>query len=119
MKWGQKLYYAAATRDETAVSLLLSMPDAQSFINYQNGEQGATALHAAVIQGHENVTDLLIAARCTVDLRTNDGYTPLHIVQAAPTRCAMLEVLHRYSLLKYSLVLKYLILGAKISDDPQ
>jgi ankyrin repeat protein len=89
MKLGEHLRYASARGDETKVSLLLSMPGAQSFINYQDGEQGAAPLHAAADQGHQNVMDLLIAARCAVDLVTNEGtrhFTTQPLEHTMPSR---------------------------------
>ena len=59
---------------------------ALSFIHYQDVDnavdpstRGFTPVHIAAQNGHVTVTDQLIAARCNVDLQTNDGRTPRYI----------------------------------------
>jgi ankyrin repeat protein len=77
---GQQLCEAARDGDAAKVSTLLSTQGAQSFINYQEVD-GGTALHAAAFGGHVAVTKQLLAARCNVDLLTNDGATALQVAE--------------------------------------
>ncbi len=74
---GQQLRQAAHDGDAAKVSTLLSTQGAQSFINYQDA-LGATPLHFAAQNGHQAVTNQLLAARCNVDLQAKNGCTPLH-----------------------------------------
>jgi len=74
---GPQILRAASHGDTSTVRTLLSVEGAQSLINYQNAN-GATPLNMAARRGHAPVTELLIAARCNVDLHDKDGYTPLH-----------------------------------------
>ena len=73
---GNKLLEASKSDDCVKVSTLLSSPDAQSFINYQN-HNGCTPLHAATANDHLNVTKVLIEARCNVNANSRIGRTPL------------------------------------------
>jgi ankyrin repeat protein len=41
--------------------------------------RGGTPLHIAIQLGQASATELLLAARCNVDLQAKDGFTPLHI----------------------------------------
>jgi hypothetical protein len=74
-------FFEAVLRDDAAtVSTMLSAPGSQSFINYQDAaHEGGTPLHAAACQGHAGVTELLIAARCNVDLQHSSGGTPVRV----------------------------------------
>jgi len=74
-----QLLEAAREGHAAKVSTLLSTQGAQSFINYQDADGGFTALHYSAGNGHEAVTEQLIAARCDVILQSEVGYTPLHI----------------------------------------
>ena len=69
---GQQLWKAARAGDAAKVSTLLSAQGAQSFINYQNAH-GLTPLQSAAFNGHEAVTEQLIAARCSVDILNQNG----------------------------------------------
>ena len=77
---GQQLCEAALIGDVAKVGTLLSTQGAQSFINYQDAH-GCTPLYIAAKNGHESVTEQLIAARCNVNLHGQLGMvgTPLHI----------------------------------------
>ncbi len=44
-------------------------------MSYYQGEHGSTPLHAAVMQGHAPVIEVLILARCNVDLLDIGGRT--------------------------------------------
>lgn len=72
-------FFAAVLRNETAtVRTMLSATGSQSFINYQDTvNEGGTPLHAAAAHGHSDVTELLIEARCNVDLHHSSGSTPV------------------------------------------
>jgi hypothetical protein len=74
-------FFEAVLRDDAAtVSSMLSAPDSQSFINYQDAvNEGETPLQAAAGLGHSGVTELLIAARCNVDLHLSSGDTPVRV----------------------------------------
>ena len=74
---GAQLFRAASHGDTSTVRTLLSVEGAQSLINYQNAH-GTTPLNMAARRGHAPVTELLIAARCNVDLHDKDGYAPIH-----------------------------------------
>jgi ankyrin repeat protein len=74
---GAQLFRAANHGDTSTVRTLLSVEGAQSLINYQNAH-GTTPLNMAARRGHAPVTELLIAARCNVDLPDLEGYTPLY-----------------------------------------
>ena len=78
---GAQLLAAARDGDTTAVRTLLSMPGAQSFVDYQD-EHGATPLHLASYNGHASVTEQLLAARCNVDLQMKDGRNALILAQS-------------------------------------
>jgi ankyrin repeat protein len=65
--------------DTATVETMLSTSGAQSLINYQEAEHGATPLHCAAGEGHASVTAQLIAARCNVDLQDKNGATPLFL----------------------------------------
>ena len=73
---GNELLEASTADDCAKVSTLLSSPDAQSFINYQN-KNGFTPLHAATANDHLNVTKVLIEARCNVNANSRIGRTPI------------------------------------------
>ena len=73
---GNELLEVSMWDDCAKVSTLLSSRGAQSFLNYQN-ENGFTPLHAATVNEHVNVTELLIGARCNVNATTETGRTPL------------------------------------------
>jgi ankyrin repeat protein len=75
---GEQLRDAALLGDAAKVSTLLSTQGAHSFINYQDAEIGSSPLHLASQNAHASVTELLIAARCNVDLQDKVGFTPLH-----------------------------------------
>ena len=74
---GPQLLQAASHGDTSKVRTLLSVEGAQSFINYQDAT-GTTPLNMAARRGHAPVAELLIAARCNVDLHDTEGYTPIH-----------------------------------------
>ena len=75
-------------RDGDAVSVkkLLSLEESRSWclfkdaklMNYQAAENGQTAILLTTLGGHAAVTELIIAARCNVDLQTKNGCTPLY-----------------------------------------
>ena len=71
---GQQLYEAALIGDAAKVGTLLSTQGAQSFINYQDA-RGCTPLYVAAGYGYASVTEQLLAARCNVNLQTEDGNT--------------------------------------------
>jgi hypothetical protein len=73
---GQQLCEAARDGEAAKVSTLLSTQGAQSFINYQDA-RGCTPLLFAAQNGHSAITEKLLAARCSVDLVTEDGCTAL------------------------------------------
>jgi ankyrin repeat protein len=74
---GPQLLDAASHGDTSTVGTLLSEEGAQSLINYQDAN-GTTPLYMAARSGHAPVTELLIAARCDVDLHDTDGFSPIH-----------------------------------------
>jgi ankyrin repeat protein len=49
-----------------------------TFLTFQD-EHGNGPLHRATFGGYNRVTELLVAARCDVDLERNDGYTAMHL----------------------------------------
>ncbi len=49
-----------------------------SLINYQD-TKGVTPVYCAAQNGHATVMELLIDARCDIDVQTNAGSTPLYI----------------------------------------
>jgi ankyrin repeat protein len=53
-----------------------------SFINAQTAVKGTTALHAAVKNGHQEVVELLLSyPQLRVNIKNNDGETPLDLAQ--------------------------------------
>ena len=70
--------HAARDGDTATVETLLSTSGAQSLINNQQAELGASPLYFAARHGHSSVTGQLIAARCNLDLQEKDGATALH-----------------------------------------
>jgi ankyrin repeat protein len=76
---GEQLFNAARDNDTATVRGLLSVPDAQTFINYQDARELATPLHAAALNGNAAVLRQLIDARCSVDLQTKGGATPIFL----------------------------------------
>jgi ankyrin repeat protein len=75
---GHQLCEAALVGDAAKVGTLLSTQGAQSFINYQDAH-GSTPILFAAQNGHSSVTEMLIQARCNMDLQREDGCTPLFI----------------------------------------
>ena len=59
---GQQLLHATIQSDAAKARTLLSTPDAQSFINYQD-KHGVTPLFIAALTGHAAITNQLLAAR--------------------------------------------------------
>jgi ankyrin repeat protein len=55
-------------------SLLKDHPD----LVFSHNNLGATALHWASANGHEDVARFLLANKANINARTNDGHTPLH-----------------------------------------
>jgi ankyrin repeat protein/tetratricopeptide (TPR) repeat protein len=55
--------------------------------------QGWTALHFASLDGHDTTVKLLIEKRATVNAKTKDGCTPLHISCMSGGRRATAEIL--------------------------
>ena len=82
---GQQLWEAARDGDAAKVRTLLSTEGAQSLINYQDAN-GVTPLYAAVGRGHEAITKQLIAARCKVDLQSENGCTPQPLTGVRPSQ---------------------------------
>ncbi len=74
----RQLCHAARDGDTATVETLLSTSGAQSLINNQQAELGASPLYFAARHGHSSVTGQLIAARCNLDLQEKDGATALH-----------------------------------------
>ena len=70
---GRQLWVAVRDGDAGKFSTLLSTPDVQSFINYQD-VYGHTPLHEAVLLGCETVTKQLLIARCNVNLQDKLGF---------------------------------------------
>ena len=72
---------AAFHGDSEIFRTLLSLPGAQSCIDYQDDDggllSGSTILHVAASKGSVSITEQLIALRCNVDLQMEDGQTPL------------------------------------------
>jgi ankyrin repeat protein len=81
-----KLRLAAREGDTATARTLLSTRGAQSLINYKDAS-GATPLFFAAENGHDSVTEQLIAARCGVDLQKNTGSTPLYIAAEKGHAC--------------------------------
>ena len=75
---GEQLCRVAIQGDTVTVRRLLSTPDAQSFINYQD-TQGLTPLHYSADFGHDAVTKPLIAGHSQVYLQDEKGCTPLYL----------------------------------------
>jgi ankyrin repeat protein/ubiquitin len=71
------VFHAARDGDTVTIRTLLSTGGAHSLINYQD-ENGATPLSIAAFNGHMSVTELLIEARCNIELQTKNGPTPLY-----------------------------------------
>jgi hypothetical protein len=65
--------YDAAKRGDRKVRTLLSTQDAQSFMNFQ--DKDGDTLQIGSGSGHAAVTEVLLAARCNVDLQTENGFT--------------------------------------------
>jgi hypothetical protein len=99
---GMLLINAARDGDTVTVRTLLSAADAQSLMNYQDGngatplykdgcalqgwtdahKDGYTPLFIAAANGHASVTKQLIEARCNMNLQEKDGSTPLLVAAA-------------------------------------
>jgi hypothetical protein len=74
---GHQLYDAARDDKTRNVRTLLSKPNAQSFINWQD-QTGATPIYAAAEEGHMEVVKELIGARCDINRCRKDGTTPIY-----------------------------------------
>lgn len=51
-------------------------------INATNRRNGITPLYAAVLSGHKDVVEFLVAKGADVNAKSNDGYTSLHAAAA-------------------------------------
>ncbi len=72
---GRRLWLVSQVGDEVEVGSLLSTQGAHSWINYQDAN-GSTSLHVASGEGHEVVTEQLLAARCNVDVQDHSFFPP-------------------------------------------
>ena len=66
----------ASHRD--AVEIMRLLIDAGADVNWTNPNDGATALHAASIDGEADAAQILIQSGARLDSRTIDGFAPLH-----------------------------------------
>ncbi len=64
---GKDLIEASIEGDSVKVETLLSSQGVESFINYQN-KHGVTPLQYVTVNDQENVTKLVIEARCNINL---------------------------------------------------
>src|SRR5208337_3822405 len=70
-----EIHDAAERGDAGKVEKLLKdNPD----LAFSKDDSGDTPLHWAALNGHKDVTDLLLAHKAPVDARNNAGDTPLH-----------------------------------------
>ena len=77
---GSDLFETACINDTTMVQTLLSVSDAQSYINYTD-VHGRTPIFQAASKGHTFIVSQLIVARSNVHLvKTADVVTPLFVV---------------------------------------
>jgi hypothetical protein len=67
---------------------LLSATGAQSYINYTDGD-GCTPLFKAACNGHAPVVAQLIVSRCSINLATTKGLTPLGCGQRGAHFCCV------------------------------
>jgi hypothetical protein len=74
---GHQLYDAALDDKTKKVKTLLTKPNTQSFINWQD-QTGATPIYAAAEEGHTGVVKELIAARCDINRSRKDGTSPIY-----------------------------------------
>jgi len=75
------LHVASAQGSSTVMELILArqQPDLPLINVKENAESGGfTALHHAVICGHQRVTDMLLKAGADMNAQDEDGLTPLH-----------------------------------------
>lgn len=49
-----------------------------ALINFQNPEDGATALHIAAARGYVDIMEILFQSGVDIEKRDNEGWTPLH-----------------------------------------
>ena len=76
---GSALFETACINDTTMVQTLLSVSDAQSYINYTD-VHGRTPIFQAASKGHTFIVSQLITARSNVHLATTvDAVTPLFV----------------------------------------
>ncbi|MCE3255814.1 MAG: serine/threonine-protein phosphatase 6 regulatory ankyrin repeat subunit B-like [Rickettsiaceae bacterium] len=73
------LSYASASGNVEAVKAFLKSEIINSIDLNEPDNFGGTALHRAIIEGHENIADLLIKAGANVDIENENGQTPLQL----------------------------------------
>jgi len=71
-----ELFQATCSGNTLIAQPLLSATGAQSYINYTDGD-GCTPLFKTACNGHAPVVAQLIVARCSINLATTKGLTPL------------------------------------------
>jgi ankyrin repeat protein len=84
---GHQLYDAALDDKTRNVRTLLSKPNAQSFINWQD-QTGATPIFAAAEEEHPEVVKEMIAARCDIN-RSRRGAAGSHGSGQGADYCAL------------------------------
>ena len=70
------LMLAAYYGHTETVCYLVGLPDVE--VNYAANDDGFTALHCAVQEGHPDVVEVLIDAGADIEARTTEASTPLH-----------------------------------------
>jgi ankyrin repeat protein len=73
---GSELFQAASTDNVSMTQAFLSATGAQSYINYTDGHRH-TSLFKTVCNGHIPIVTHLMEARCSFNLDTATGSTPL------------------------------------------
>ena len=70
-----EIHDAAKAGDLGKVKALLK---GNPFLAFSKDKHGETPLHQAVLWGHKDVAELLLANRAEVNAKDNNGWTPLH-----------------------------------------
>jgi ankyrin repeat protein len=76
------VYWAAVKGNADALAALLRHPLCRLMVNRCDREEEAP-LHAAAAAGNAEVVEMLIQARCRVDVKDGNEATPLHLASKA------------------------------------
>ncbi|RTE74648.1 hypothetical protein BHE90_010888 [Fusarium euwallaceae] len=73
------LHWAVEKAHNDVVSLLLTLPDTDSFIDCRTGSEGCTALHFAVKHHQASIVEAMLKTKADVNVQDGQGRTPLYL----------------------------------------